>query len=127
MHGMLDYTLSADKLDDLRAAHRSMRNKREADRIEAVVLLAIGWTAEDAAEAFLVEPNRVRSHLKCYCEGGIDILRANGTGVGRSACALDAQQLADLDAHLQENLYLSAKPLPIGSRRPTGCPTLKAA
>ena len=41
--GMLDYTLPPDKLAELRKAHRKARDKREADRIKAVVLLATGW------------------------------------------------------------------------------------
>ena len=106
---MIDYTLPAEQLDELYDAHRATRDKREADRIKAVVLLANGWTAEDVAEALLVEPNTVRNHFKCYREGGIDALRAIGSGVGGSTGALEAQQLADLDAHLQENVYLSAK------------------
>jgi transposase len=106
---MIDYTLPAKQLDELYVAHRATRDKREADRIKAVVLLANGWTGEDVAEALLVEPNTVRNHFKCYREGGIAALRAIGTGVGGSACALDARQLADLDAHLQESVYLSAK------------------
>jgi transposase len=106
---MIDYALSAEKLDELYGAHRATRDKREADRIKAVVLLANGWTAEDVAEALLVEPNTVRNHFKCYRAGGIDALRAIGSEVGGSTCALEAEQLADLDVHLQENLYLSAK------------------
>ena len=35
---MLDYTLSAEKLAELRMAHRKTRDKREADRIKAVVV-----------------------------------------------------------------------------------------
>jgi transposase len=106
---MLDYTLSADKLAELRAAHRGTQDKREADRIKAVVLLATGWTAEDVAEVLQVEPNTVRNHFKCYREGGIEALGRVGTGVGGSTCALDAEQLVSLDTHLQKNLYLSAK------------------
>jgi len=90
---MLDYTLSADKLGELRAAHRSTQDKREADRIKAVVLLAAGWTAEDVAEVVLVDPNTLRSHFKCYRQGGTDALCLIGTGVGGSACMLDADQL----------------------------------
>ncbi|CAD7855793.1 MAG: Mobile element protein, partial [Olavius algarvensis Gamma 1 endosymbiont] len=30
--------------------HRRTRDKREADRIKAVVALATGWTAEEVAE-----------------------------------------------------------------------------
>ena len=74
-----------------------------------MVLLATGWSAEDVAEVLQVDPNTVRNHFKCYREGGIDALRAIGTGVGGSTCALDAVQLASVDAHLQENVYLSAK------------------
>jgi len=47
---MLDYSLSREQLDELRAAHRRTRDQREADRIKAVVALAIGWTAEEVAE-----------------------------------------------------------------------------
>ena len=106
---MLNYTLSADKLAELRAAHRGTQDKREADRIKAVVLLATGWTAEDVAEVLQVEPNTVRNHFKCYCDGGIEALSRIGTGVGGSTCALDAERLVSLDTHLQTNLYLSAK------------------
>jgi len=106
---MVDYTISTKKLVELRAAHRSTQDKREADRIKAVVLIGTGWSAEDVAEVLQVDPNTVRNHFKCYREGGIDALRAIGTGVGGSTCALDAVQLASLDAHLQENVYLSAK------------------
>jgi len=36
--GMLDYALSPDQLAELRQAHRRTRDKREADRIKAVVV-----------------------------------------------------------------------------------------
>ena len=39
---MNDYTLGADRLAQLRAAHRETRDKRQADRIKAVVLLGTG-------------------------------------------------------------------------------------
>ncbi|CAD7853016.1 MAG: hypothetical protein, partial [Olavius algarvensis Gamma 1 endosymbiont] len=32
----------------------------EADRIKAVVALAIGWTAEEVAELLQIDPNTVR-------------------------------------------------------------------
>lgn len=38
---MLDYSLPIEKLTELRDAHRRTHDKREADRIKAVVLLAI--------------------------------------------------------------------------------------
>jgi len=104
---MRDYSLPAEKLAELRAAHRSTSDKREADRIKAVVLLATGWTAEEVAEVLQVDANTVRNHFKRYRQGG---LKALGHIAFRgSACALDDDQLALLDLHLQERLYLSAK------------------
>ena len=106
---MRDYTLSAEKLAELRAAHRGCRDKREADCIKAVLALASGWSAEDSADILQIDANTARNHCKRYRQGGIAALRTIGAGVGGSTCALNAEQRAILDVHLQENLYLSAK------------------
>jgi transposase len=95
---MLDYSLPAEELAELRAAHRGTRDKREADRIKAVLALATGWRAEEVAEIL---------QIKRYREGGIQALR--DIAFRGSACALDTDELALLDLHLQEHLYLSAK------------------
>ena len=104
---MLEYSLPAEKLAELRAAHRSTRDKREADRIKAVLALATGWTAEEVAEILQVDANTVRNHFKRYREGGIKAL--GHVAFRGSACALDDDKLALLDFHLQTHLYLSAK------------------
>jgi DNA-binding transcriptional ArsR family regulator len=127
MQGMLDYTLSAEKLAELRAAHRAAREEREADGIKAVLALDSGWSVEDFAEILQVEPDTVRNHFKRYRQGGIHALRNLGAGVGGSTCALAAKQLAGLDAHLQENVYLSAKDIAHWVEESfSGCPILTA-
>jgi transposase len=104
---MMDYNLPAEKLAELRAAHRRTRDKREANSIKAVVLLANGWRAEDVADALLVDPNTVRNHFKTYqAEGLSGLLHLAYRG---SDCELNEAALSALDAHVQENLYLSAK------------------
>jgi transposase len=104
---MNDYTLGADKLAELRSAHRATRDKREADRIKAVVLLGTGWSAEQVAEVLQVDANTVRNHFRRYQQGG---LKALGQVAYRgSACELDETQLALLDAHLETHLYQTAK------------------
>ncbi|PQJ95348.1 IS630 family transposase [Chromatium okenii] len=104
---MIDYHLPTDKLNELRNLHRHTRNKREADRIKAVVLLATGWTAEQVAEVLQVDPNTVRNHFKRYQQGGIELLVH--IAFRGSECLLDDIELALLNNHLQENLYLTAK------------------
>ena len=103
---MMDYSLSAEKLAELRAAHRDTHDKRKADRIKAVVVLASGWRAEDVADVLLVDPNTVRNHFKTYqAEGLSGLLHVAYRG---SNCELSEAQLQVLDAHVQANLYLSA-------------------
>ena len=109
MSAMLDYSLSREQLDELRAAHRRTRDKREADRIKAVVALATGWTAEEVAELLQIDPNTVRHHFKRYRTEGLAGLNRVGEGVGGSPSLLTEEQLIELDVHLQTNLYLSAK------------------
>lgn len=104
---MADYSLPASELADLRAAHRGTRDKREADRIKAVILLARGWSAEDVADALLIDPNTVRNQWKRYRQGGLPALLH--VAYRGSACELSEADLAVLDAHLQTRLYLSAK------------------
>ena len=104
---MLDYTLIAEELAELRKAHRATRDKRDADRIKAVVLLATGWSAEQVAEVLQVDANTVRNHFKAYRRGGLQALRQ--VAYRGSAPALDEAQLAWLDAHLQRQLYTTAK------------------
>lgn len=104
---MLNYTLSTDQLIELRKAHRQAKNKREADRIKAVVLLATGWTAEQVAEVLQVDPNTVRNHFKLYKQGGLVTL-CHIAYRGREGF-LSESELTILDAHLEKHLYLTTK------------------
>lgn len=104
---MLDYSLPIEKLTELRDAHRRTHDKREADRIKAVVLLAMGWSAEDVAEALLIDLNTVRNHFRRYQEMGLKgLLHMAYQG---SECQLSEAELVLLDSHVQENLYLTAE------------------
>jgi len=84
------------------------------------VLLATGWTAEAVAEILLVDPNTVRAHFKRYGKRGLEGLRRVGDGVGGSVGLPKAKHLVELDAHLQANLYLSAKAVAYWVKEPFG-------
>jgi len=104
---MLDYRLDKQELAELRAAHRRALNVREAYRINAVILLGKGRTAADVADALLIDPDTVRTDFKRYKNGGLHALqRMNYVG---SEGLLDEVQLAQLDAHLQAHLHLTAE------------------
>lgn len=104
---MQDYRLSATEIADLRAAHRVTRDVREAYRINAVILLAQGRPAADVADALLIDPDTVRSYYKRYKKGIVqELLRMSFVG---SEALLDADQLRELDRHLQDELYPTAE------------------
>jgi len=106
---MLDYSLLPEDLAELRKAHKETSGKREANRIRAVIALASGWSADEIARFLEIDPNTVRNHFKCYRDHGLEGLLRIGEGVGGSGCLLNEEQLGILEAHLQENLYQSAK------------------
>jgi len=50
---MKDYTLSKEKIAELEKYHRSLRDKREGDRVKAVIALSGGWSAAQVADILL--------------------------------------------------------------------------
>jgi transposase len=102
---MLDYHLNPRQLAELRAAHRAALNVREAYRLNAVILLAEGWTAAQVGQALLLDPDSVRTYFKRYQQGGLDeLLRLSF--IGSEALLADAE-LRELDAHLHLQLHLT--------------------
>jgi hypothetical protein len=43
---MRDYKLSTENIAEPEALHRSLRDKRQADRVKAVIALSKGWSAD---------------------------------------------------------------------------------
>jgi transposase len=104
---MSKYTLPDTELSDLREAHSELREKRDADRVKAIILLGSGWSATDVAEALLIDRNTIRSYYRKYKKGGLDkLLQTKHVG---SASFLSVSQANELDEYLQENLHLTAK------------------
>jgi transposase len=100
---MLADRLSNQKLAELRPAP----NVRETYRISVVILLAQGRTGADVADALLIDPQTVGTYFNRYKKGGVEeLLRMNYVG---SEALLDTVQMAELDAHLKEYLYLTAE------------------
>jgi transposase len=104
---MPEIVLPTEELVRLRAAHRRARKKRDADRIKAVVLLASGWSVAEVAQALLLDEGTVRNYLQRYQQGGLPaLLKEHYKG---SQARLSAEALAELEAHLERELYGSVK------------------
>jgi transposase len=102
---MKDFWLSKEHLAQLRAAHRSEKNKHAADKIKAVVLLGSGWKLRDVKEALLLDDETLRSYVEKYKSGGVEeLIKTNYAG---RASQLDESQQKQLQSELDEKIYLT--------------------
>ena len=104
---MTTFTLSQEEISGLKKAHRAARNKRDAYRINTIVLLGTGWTIREVAEALFLDDETIRNYLKRYKAGELNAL-LNDNYKGYSG-KLSKSEIAQLDSHLNENTYLRSQ------------------
>ena len=104
---MRDYELSTKEITELERVHRSLRDKRQADRVKAVIALSKGWSAAQIAEILLFDEKTSRQYFDLYQQGGIQmLLDANYSG---AAPKLDEHQMSELEGYLEEHILPDAK------------------
>ena len=104
---MKDYTLSKEKIAELENFHRSLRDKRQADRVKAVIALSKGWSAVQVAEILLFDEKTSRHYFDRYQKGGLQaLLDDNYSGAEPK---LDTHQMSQLEDYLEEHILPDAK------------------
>jgi transposase len=104
---MEDFQLTAGQIVSLKVLHRTLRDRKKADRVKAVVLLGTGWTPQQVAEALLIDEKTVHTWFEKYHCGGEEellVLRYQG-----KSPRLNETQQSELTRHLDENTYLTSK------------------
>ena len=104
---MNDYSLTDQELHDLQVLHRELTNKREADRVKAVLSLSSGWTPSQVAEILLIDRTTVRRYFRDFKKGGVRRLLENN--YQRHRGYLSSSQEKKLDEYLQTHLHITAK------------------
>jgi transposase len=100
---MTDYTLPAWKIKPLKKFHKMLKQKHEAYRINAIILLGSGWTPAQVAEVLLISEGSVRTYFKDFqAYGKEELIRRDYTG---RESFLSEEQEQELSQHLEENLY----------------------
>ena len=103
---MDDYRLTAQRLAALKALHKTLREKRLADRVKAVALLGSGWTVQQVAEALFLDEKTVRAYFTHYRNSGEKgLVQLNYQGKAPSLTVAQQKELAE---HLDENVYLNS-------------------
>ncbi|RKY10027.1 MAG: IS630 family transposase [Planctomycetota bacterium] len=104
---MRDYTLSNGKIAELEKLHRSLRDKRQADRVKAVLALSKGWSPAQVAEILLFDEKTSRHYFERYQQGGGQALLDDGYCGAEPK--LNSHQLRKLERHLESHLLADAK------------------
>ena len=104
---MKDYTLSKEKIAELEKFHRSLRDKRQADRVKTVIALSKGWSAAQVAEILLFDEKTSRHYFERYQQGGLQaLLDDNYSG---AELKLNERQMSELESYLEEHILPDAK------------------
>lgn len=104
---MKDYNLSKEQIAVLEKLHRTLRDKRQADRVKAVIALSRGWTAAQVAEILLFDEKTSRHYFERYQQGGAHALMDDNYSGAEPK--LDEHQMSELDAYLEEHILPDAK------------------
>ncbi len=104
---MRNFDLSAEEIQELRVAHKLVKNKGDAYRINAVVLLGTGWSLEEVKDALLLDDETLRNYVQNYKIGGLEqLLQKNYKG---GSPKLPIEYLKVFISELESNIYLSTK------------------
>lgn len=99
--------LTEEDVASLRKLHRTIKDKKAADRIKAVVMLHYGFTYQEIAKALFLDETTLNRYLKGFKEKGIEgLLEYRYTG-GKTRLTLFKEK--ELKLYLKDNTKRTAK------------------
>lgn len=102
---MKGFHLTPENIQELRAAHRSCKFKKDAYKINAVILLGEGWTVEEVSDALLLNEDTLMTYVKKYKQSGIQsLLKTFHQG---SQKKLSDKQIETLRIELDTTIHLT--------------------
>ena len=102
-----EFILSQKNRKILEEFHRACLDKRTADRIKTILLIADGFTYTQIEKILLLDERTFNRYKKIYIEKGIDGLVENNYQ-GRQ-CNLSEKQIEQLKQELESKLYSTAE------------------
>lgn len=100
------FNLQDDERKILEEMHRACKDKRTADKIKAIILLAKGWTYSEIKEVLLLDERTLNRYKKLYKKGGIDAIVENNYQGG--FYKLSDNQIDQLQKTLETKLFSTA-------------------
>ena len=98
--------LSSKQVSDFKKLHKTASLEKR-DRIKAVLMLNSGYTQQEIAEVLIIDETTVWRWFQLFQKSDInELLKDKYLG---GVTKLDENQITELDSHLSEKIYLSAK------------------
>ncbi len=98
--GMKRLYLTPEEKSELEIRHQACENRKEGDRIKAILLRSEGWTVPQISQALRLHQSTIIKHIEAYKTAG-KLKNASGG----SESHLTDEQTQELVAHLEENTY----------------------
>jgi transposase len=99
--------LSGEEILEIKKRHRQCRLRRYADRLKAMLLLNDGYSYAEVSAILILDDDTVRNWYRIFEDEGIGGLERDLYKGGTSK--LDGAQLDALAAHVEANLFLTAR------------------
>ena len=96
--------LTNTEIEKLLSLHKSSKDKRECDRIKAILAYNDGYNYSEIAKILLIDDETVRRHVKDYFSK-----KKTTTSNGGSERLLNEEQQLELSQHLEQITYLDVK------------------
>lgn len=103
----MKHFLTNEQRTVLSETHRSVKEKRFAYKINAILLLDKGWNFYQVAEALLIDVSTIYRYLNIYQNEGLDCLLSDNYKGGTGK--LSKEQESQLKEHLESRVYPDAK------------------
>jgi transposase len=91
--------LTPEEKSELETRHQSCENRKEGDRIKAILLRSEGWTVPVISQALRIHPSTIIRHIQEYQTGKLK------NESGGSSGPLTGAQTQELITHLEANTY----------------------
>lgn len=99
--------LTQQQRDQIKQLHRRCKQRKHADKLKAILLLADGFSCVDVGKILLLDDDTIRIYRNIYLNQGAEsLLNDNNKGTNS---LLKPKQLDTLDKHLSENVYMDSK------------------
>ena len=107
---MADIILSLKEKRALISLHKTIKNKKQADKVKSIILLSEGYTKKQVAEILLIDERTIYRYKMLFTSSLEDLLNCKYRG---RPSKLTTDQERELSIYLTENIFRTAKEIAV--------------